>query len=150
MSYLDPSRPPEERIQQAIIHGPDMEAGGRFGAITRFARKLVGRAVKYERDFNLQVDVALLDKVHESEMELKAAETRLSGTDDNLRDADEDLREIDRRQQREIAALVDRFDTFEARSTVCGHVWMTSSGAPVLRARSRPARPSGWRSCTTR
>jgi SAM-dependent methyltransferase len=117
MSYLDPSRPPEERIQQAIIHGPDMQAGGRFGAITRFARKLVGRAVKYERDFNLQIDVALLDKLHEMEItaatELEAAETRLVITDDHLRDADEDLRAVDQRQQREIAALLDRFDTLE-------------------------------------
>ena len=117
MSYLDPSRPPEERIQQAIIHGPDMQAGGRFGAITRFARKIVGRAVKYERDFNLQIDVALLDKLHEIEItaasELEAAERRLLVTDGYLRDADEDLREIDRRQQREIAALVDRFNTLE-------------------------------------
>ena len=65
MSYLDPSRPPEERIQEAIVHGPDMEASGRFGPVTRFARRLVGRAVRYERDFGIQIDVALLDKLHE-------------------------------------------------------------------------------------
>ena len=29
MSYLDPARPPEERIRDAIAHGPDLDAQGR-------------------------------------------------------------------------------------------------------------------------
>ena len=86
MSQLDPSQPPEERIQQAMAHGPNVEAAGRFGPITRYARKLVGRAVKYERDFNLQVDVALLDRLHEVENELRSGrDARWPVTDDNLR-----------------------------------------------------------------
>ena len=54
-----------------------------------YVRKLVGRAVKYERDFNLAVDVALLDKVHEVESDRRVG--RASGrasaaiTDDDLR-----------------------------------------------------------------
>ena len=73
MSHLDPSRPPEERIQQAIDARPRHRRGRRFGPVTTFVRKLVGRAVKYERDFNLEIDVALLDKVHEVETTAAAA-----------------------------------------------------------------------------
>ena len=65
MSPFDPNRPPEERIQLAMVEGPDLEARGRFGGVSRIVRRLVGRAVKYERDFNLQIDVALLDRMHE-------------------------------------------------------------------------------------
>jgi SAM-dependent methyltransferase len=117
MSHLDSSRPPEERIQQAITEGPNLDATGRFGPVTKFVRKIVGRAIKYERDFNLEIDVALLDKVHEVEStaaaDVEAAENRLQITDDHLRDADEDLRAADQRQRADIATLIDRFNAME-------------------------------------
>jgi SAM-dependent methyltransferase len=117
MTYFDPARPPEERIQQAIVHGPDMSAGGRFGAITRLARRMVGRAVKYERDFNLQIDVALLDKLHEIEdtaaERLQEVDERLRGADEELRDAHKDLRDIDARAERETLVLQDRIKALE-------------------------------------
>jgi SAM-dependent methyltransferase len=89
MSYLDPARPPEERIQDAITHGPDLEARGRFGGLSRFGRKLVGRAVKYERDFSMQIDVALLQRLHEIEA---AAEQRTDALEAWARRAIEELR----------------------------------------------------------
>jgi SAM-dependent methyltransferase len=89
MSYLDPARSPEERIEDAIAHGPDINARGRFGALTRVARKLVGRAVKYERDFNLQIDAALLQRIHEIEV---AAEDRTTALDVSTRRAIEEIR----------------------------------------------------------
>jgi SAM-dependent methyltransferase len=89
MSYLDPARPPEERIQDAIAHGPDLDAQGRYGALSRFARKLVGRAVKYERDFNLQIDIALLQHLHEIET---AAEQRTIAVEEWARQSIEELR----------------------------------------------------------
>jgi len=115
---------PEERIRRAITDGPDMDARGRFGKITRFARRVVGRAVKYERDFNLQIDVALLERIHELEaataQQVRDAEGRLNGTDDLLRDADEVLREADRqlreadhRISSDLSALAQRFQALE-------------------------------------
>jgi len=130
MSVVDPNQPPqpslatEERINRAITHGPDMDARGRFGKITRFARRVVGRAVKYERDFNLQIDVALLERIHEMEaaaaQQVRDAEARLNGTDDLLRYADEVLREADRqlreadhRISSEVSGLAQRFRALE-------------------------------------
>jgi SAM-dependent methyltransferase len=113
MSHLDSSRPPEERIQQAITEGPNLAAPGRFGPVTSYVRKIVGRTVKYERDFNLEIDVALLDKIHEVEEQIVAAVRLLDGTDNDLRDADEDLRTADQGQRADIAALVDRFNAME-------------------------------------
>jgi SAM-dependent methyltransferase len=117
MTHFDPAQPPEVRIQQAIAHGPDMSAEGRFGALTRIARRLVGRAVKYERDFNLQIDVALLDKLHEIETtaseQLQEADVRLREADDELRVADKELREANRRALRESFGLQDRIDALE-------------------------------------
>ena len=113
MSQLDPSQSPEERIQQAMAQGPNVEAAGRFGPITRYARKLLGRAVKYERDFNMQVDLALLDRLHEVENELRVAETRLASTDDNLRYADNVLREAHQRTRQDVEVLLSRVSTLE-------------------------------------
>jgi SAM-dependent methyltransferase len=124
MNAFDRNRPAEERIQQAIIEGPDMEAPGRFGA-SRFVRRLVGRAVKFERDFNLQIDVALLDRIHEIEefaaRQVREAEIRLSTTDDHLRYADEVLREADQQVrevnyclQRDVSGLAERCNALEA------------------------------------
>ncbi len=118
MSYRDPARPPEERIQDAIAHGPDLEGQGRYGALSRFARKLVGRAVKYERDFNLQIDVALLERLHELEA---AAEQRTAAVEAWARPAIEELRDsIDhgrelndqtlRRLEHDLALLTARSD----------------------------------------
>ncbi|HTD51286.1 MAG TPA: class I SAM-dependent methyltransferase [Acidimicrobiia bacterium] len=131
MSNVDPGQPTqpgqatEERINRAIAHGPDMDARGRFGKITRFARRIVGRAVKYERDFNLQIDVALLERIHEMEaaaaQQVRDAEARLNGTDDLLRYADEVLREADRQLREadhrignEVTELAQRFRALEA------------------------------------
>ena len=102
-----------------------MEARGRFGGMSRIVRRLVGRVVKYERDFNLQIDVALLDRMHEIEQtaarEIRDVETRLSTTDDHLRHADEVLREADRqlrdvdhRIEREVSGVVERCVALEA------------------------------------
>jgi len=118
------SLPTEERINQAIERGPDMDARGRFGKITRIVRRFVGRAVKYERDFNLQIDVALLERIHEMEaaagQQVRDAEARLNGTDDLLRYADEVLREADQqlrdadyRISRDLSSLTQRFHALE-------------------------------------
>lgn len=125
MSPFDPSRPPEERIQQAMVEGPDMDAQGRFGGMSRLVRRLIGRAVKYERDFNLQIDVALLDRMHEIETtaarEVRYVESRLTITDDHLRyadevlrEADQQLREVDHRIQRDVSGLAERCRALEA------------------------------------
>jgi len=125
MTAFDPARPPEERIQYALTHGPDVDAQGRFGAATRFARRIVGRAVKYERDFNLQVDVALLDRVHEIEagaaqqaqdVEERArhADEQLHDETDALRAANDGLRESNQRLQLELANVIDRTNALDA------------------------------------
>ena len=117
MTQFDPARPPEERIQLAMAHGPDMNAQGRFGAFTKIARRLVGRAVKYERDFNLQIDVALLERLHEIESSaaanLEAAVGRMRDGDDQLREADRELREADRRAHDNTVVLQGRIDALE-------------------------------------
>jgi SAM-dependent methyltransferase len=117
MSQLDPSLPPEERIRQAVTHGPNIDAAGRFGPATRFARRMMGRAVKYERDFNLQVDLALLDRVHELERkaadDLRTTEARLTSTDDNLRYADKVLREAHLLTRQDVEVLLSRVSTLE-------------------------------------
>src|SRR6202042_1045313 len=98
----------------------DLEAAGRFGTMTRLVRRLVGRAVKYERDFTLQVDSALLERIHQLEAatgeQVRAAEARLNATDDLLRDADEvlrgvdrELREADHRLRSDLSDLTVRF-----------------------------------------
>lgn len=119
MSYLDPARPPEERIRDAIAHGPDLDAQGRYGALTRFARRLVGRAVKYERDFNLQIDVALLERLREieaaSEQRTDAVEAWARESIDELRETIERRREVDgdalRRLEHELTLLTARIDS---------------------------------------
>ncbi|MGO9872541.1 MAG: class I SAM-dependent methyltransferase [Acidimicrobiia bacterium] len=130
MSVVDPDQPTqprvptEDRINQAIARGPDMDARGRFGKITHFVRRFVGRAVKYERDFNLQIDVALLERIHEMEaaaaQQVRDAEARLNGTDDLLRYADEVLREADQqlrdadyRISSDLSGLAQRFHALE-------------------------------------
>src|SRR4051794_23996629 len=117
MTQFDPAQPPEVRIQQAIANGPDMSAQGRFGALTRIARTLVGRAVKYERDFNLQIDVALLDKLHEIETtaneQLHQTDERLRDAHDELRVANQELDEANRRLLRETFGLQDRINALE-------------------------------------
>ena len=149
MSYLDPARPPEERIQQAIVHGPDMTAPGRFGGFTRFVRHIVGRAVKYERDFNLQIDVALLDKLHEIENDLgrrscRQPTTGFSGADDELREADQELREVDTRARARAARApgADQHAGGDGRR-VADSACRRSTRAPRSRTRSRPAPPTG-------
>jgi len=125
MTAFDPARPPEERIQYALTHGPDIDAQGRFGALTRFARRVVGRAVKYERDFNLQVDVAVLDRVHEIEagaaqqahdVEERArhADEQLHGETEALRTDNDRLRESNQRLQLELANVTDRTNALDA------------------------------------
>jgi hypothetical protein len=131
MSVVDPEQPTDggsptvQRIQLAMEQGPDMGARGRFGKITQVARRLVGRTVKFERDFNLQIDLALLERIHEIEAaagrQVRDAEVRLNGTDDLLRHADEvlrgadqQLREADHRTNRDLAALTERFLALEA------------------------------------
>jgi SAM-dependent methyltransferase len=125
MTAFDPARPPEERIQYALTHGPDVNAQGRFGAVTRFARRIVGRAVKYERDFNLQVDVALLDRVHEIEADAaqqaqdveeraRTADDQLRSETESLRTANDALRERNQRLQLDLANVTDRTNGLDA------------------------------------
>jgi len=141
MSYLDPERSPEERIRDALAHGPDVNARGRFGAVTRFARKLVGRAVKYERDFNLHVDAALLERLHEieaaAEDRSKAVEASLlrkideleSSTgnrrdviDHALRRLEHDLAVLTAKVDESLAGIESRLDDTDARAAVANAV----------------------------
>jgi SAM-dependent methyltransferase len=125
MTAFDPDRPPEERIQYALTHGPDVNAQGRFGALSRFARRIVGRAVKYERDFNLQVDVALLDRVHEIEAgaaqrahdveeRVRLSDEQLRGEIEPLRAANDRLQEINQQLRLELANVADRTNALDA------------------------------------
>ena len=172
MSATDPGLPSEarlpseERIHQAIVHGPDMSAGGRFGKITSVARRFVGRATKYERDFNLQVDGALLERIHDLEaatgQQIRDAEARLNGTDDLLRyadevlrEADQQLREADHRVNRDVSDLTARLRALETsidelrsqmrevdtRATVASA--LAAGAAEGFAALSRPAPLSG-------
>jgi SAM-dependent methyltransferase len=118
VSYLDPTRPAEERIQQAITHGPDIDAPGRYGPATRFVRRLIGRAVKYERDYGVQIDVALLDKVHESEeagaQQLRETARQLREADQHLRDFAEQLLDNDHRANRDLTLALSRIESLES------------------------------------
>ncbi len=119
MTDLDPARPPEERIQQALAHGPDLGARGRFGFLTRLARRTVGRAVKFERDFNMQIDIALLERLHEIEQALaevaREADDRLRATDDRLRSAEAEQRVADDVVASRIRGLEAKVDELRAR-----------------------------------
>lgn len=125
MSLFDPTRSAEARIAQAMADGPDIDVAGRYGGTSRFVRRLIGRAVKFERDFNHQIDLALIDRIHESEEAaergINDAESRLNYTDDLLRDADEvlreadqQLREADQRIQEYVEALSERCRALES------------------------------------
>ena len=89
MSPFDPNRSAEERIREAMAEGPDIGVAGRYGGTSRFARRLIGRAVKFERDFNHQIDLALVDRIHEGEAAaergISDAESRLNYTDEKKR-----------------------------------------------------------------
>ena len=121
MSDLDQTRNPEERIQQALAKGPDIDAPGRYGMVTRLVRRFVGRAVKYERDYGLQIDVALLERLHEMEAsfteQLDEVSTRLRrelGDDDRrLRESTEQLLDNDHRAQRDLWGVISRVEALE-------------------------------------
>ena len=120
MSDLDHSHPPEERIQHALATGPDIDAPGRYGMFTRLIRRFVGRAVKYERDFGLQVDVALLERLHEMEERFTqqlndvAAQLReLRDDDQRQRDFSEQLLDNDHRAQRDTWSVISRVEALE-------------------------------------
>lgn len=124
MSDLDHSRPPEERIQQALTRGPDINAPGRYGALTRFVRRLVGRAVKYERDYGLQIDVALLERLHEMESsftqqlnevatQLRDSDRRQVDEDQRLHDVTDQLMDNDHRAQRDLWGVISRVEALE-------------------------------------
>ena len=67
MSQLDPT-PAARRAHPAGDGAGSRHRSGRaLRWLTRLVRRFVGRAVKYERDFNLQIDVALLERLHEIE-----------------------------------------------------------------------------------
>ncbi len=118
MSQLDPARPPAERIQQAIERGPDVNAQGRFGALTRVARRLVGRAVKYERDFNLEIDAAFLERMREIET---VAQQRIDAIQEWATEAMNELRESSQQSRRateriahELGNVTTRIDATDA------------------------------------
>jgi len=124
VSNQDPTSPPEERIQRALATGPDIGAPGRYGMLTRFARRFVGRAVKYERDYGLQIDVALLERLHELEeslvsqlndvaRELRESHQQLRDDTQGLRDFDEQLLDNDHRAQRDTWAVISRVEALE-------------------------------------
>jgi SAM-dependent methyltransferase len=121
VSDLDHTRNPEERIQQALAKGPDIDAPGRYGMVTRLVRRFVGRAVKYERDYGLQIDVALLERLHEMEAsfaeQLDEVTTRLRrelGDDDRqLRESTEQLLDNDHRAQRDLWGVISRVEALE-------------------------------------
>ena len=118
MSETDSNRPAEERIQQALATGPDIAAPGRYGAATRFARRLVGRAVKYERDYGLQIDMALLDRLHELEATMnervRVVETEMRASDAHLHDYADRLMDNDHRAQRDTAGALSRIEALES------------------------------------
>jgi len=120
VSESDHTRPPEERIQQALTKGPDIGAPGRYGMFTRLVRRFVGRAVKYERDFGLQIDVALLDRLHEMEAsvtrQLNHVTTQLRelrDDDQRQRDFAEQLLDNDHRAQRDTWGVISRVEALE-------------------------------------
>jgi len=120
VSESDHTRPPEERIQRALVKGPDIDAPGRYGMFTRVVRRFVGRAVKYERDFGLQIDVALLDRLHEMEASFTrqlndvAAQLReLRDDDQRQRDFSEQLLDNDHRAQRDTWGVISRVEALE-------------------------------------
>ncbi len=120
MSDLNHSHPPEERIQHTLATGPDIDAPGRYGMFTRLVRRFVGRAVKYERDFGLQVDVALLERLHEMEEsftrqlhEVAAQLRELRDDDQRQRDFSEQLLDNDHRAQRDTWSVISRVEALE-------------------------------------
>jgi SAM-dependent methyltransferase len=124
VSDLDNTRPAEERIQQALTKGPDIDAPGRYGMVTRLVRRFVGRAVKYERDYGLQIDVALLERLHEMEAsftrQLNEVTTQLRESGGQLRDDHDGLHRFadqlldnDHRAQRDLWGVISRVEALE-------------------------------------
>jgi SAM-dependent methyltransferase len=143
VSDLDQTRNPEERIQQALAKGPDIDAPGRYGMVTRLVRRVVGRAVKYERDYGLQIDVALLERLHEMEAsftgQLDELSTRLRrelGDDDRrLRESTEQLLDNDHRAQRDLWGVISRVEALEGvLIDVRAHLQELDSRAAVAHA----------------
>src|SRR3979409_651576 len=61
MSTQDRDQDAADRVRHLIANGPDVNMGGRFGTMTRVARRMIGRAVLYERHYHHQIDLALLE-----------------------------------------------------------------------------------------
>jgi SAM-dependent methyltransferase len=111
-----------DRVRHLIANGPDVNLGGRFGSMTRVARRIVGRAVLYERHYHHQIDLALLDVIedlardvdgrHRQEREaLVALEARMTS--------------LDRRIAEVAGRLVDvtgRLDDVDSRSAVSASI----------------------------
>jgi SAM-dependent methyltransferase len=105
MSGIDPRLPPEERVRLAVGRGPDASAAGRYGFLTKLARRIMGRAVKYERDYNHQIQLALLEKIQEVEASAAAAQSgalqdlsvRLSRLETSLVELQGHMRDVDAR-----------------------------------------------------
>src|SRR3979409_2370537 len=77
MSTQDRDQDAADRVRHLIANGPDVNVGGRFGTMTRVARRMIGRAVLYERHYHHQIDLALLETIesvaHNAEVDVRNA-----------------------------------------------------------------------------
>jgi SAM-dependent methyltransferase len=102
MSTQDRDQSAADRARHLIANGPDVNVGGRFGTMTRVARRMIGRAVLYERHYHHQIDLALLDAI-----------------EDVTRTADDDRRNA----QQEVVTLRSQLAALEGRiAEVAGRI----------------------------
>jgi SAM-dependent methyltransferase len=110
----DQNATPEARIESALKNGPEITAGGRYGMLTRTARRLVGRAIAYERDYNNRINVALLEKVHQVQADAQRTNSQIEAQEASEASLHTVLDDLSGR----IAALQTRLSEIDERTAV--------------------------------
>jgi hypothetical protein len=85
MSASEPGRRRTDIVRQLIANGPNVNAPARFGPLSRFPRRTIGRAVMFERHHHSEIELALLDVL---EQHITALEERVAEAARHLDDVD--------------------------------------------------------------
>ncbi len=92
MSASEPGRRRTDIVRQLIATGPNANAPARFGPLSRFLRRTIGRTVTFERHHHSEIELALLDVLEQHttalEQHITALEERVAGAARHLDDVD--------------------------------------------------------------
>jgi SAM-dependent methyltransferase len=125
MSTQDRDRDAADRVRHLIANGPDVNMGGRFGTMTRVARRMIGRAVLYERHYHHQIDLALLETIedvaHNADMDRRNAAQEVAALQVRLASIEGRISEVAGRltdHSTRLGELVGRIADVDTRSAV--------------------------------